>query len=84
MDRIREIIAASTLTDGQKSLLLLTLEKGGEDMQKTFVEEFSEHVDELPAFFSDIQEKVDARDDPEALGRIYEREKEYLKTLAKE
>lgn len=82
MSAAREIVNASQLSDGQRAVLSLMLEKSGDRFQSVFVEQFAEHIGEVPKFFADMQEKMDARDNPEALGAIYEREKKELEALA--
>lgn len=75
MSAVREIVKSSSLSEAQRSVLLLMLERSGERFQSVFLEQFQGHAEELPKFYAEMQEIIDVRDDPQALGAVYARAK---------
>lgn len=80
MEAVKEILAKSDLSQGKKDMLLMMFEKAGANYTATFVDEFRDHPEEVPQFFADMQEVVDLKDNPQALGELLARKKVALET----
>ena len=73
MEAIKDILSKADLTQAKKDMLLMMFEKAGTEYQSVFAEEYKDHPEEVPQFFADMQEVMDLRDDPEALGGLLAR-----------
>ena len=82
MEVIKDILSKADLTQAKKDMLLMMFEKAGAEYQSVFADEYKDHPEEIPKFFADMQEVMDVREDPQALGDLLERKKSELEDLA--